>query len=316
MTIRVRRLAGNPILRPEMDARMGQNLNGPSLIRVPDWVSDRLGHYYLYFADHKGSYIRLAFADAIEGPWSVHAPGTLQLEQSLFPTTREALTHGHEKLERLHEAGGLYCHVASPDVHVDDERREIRMYYHGWHEDLTQCTRLALSHDGLGFEARPEVLAPSYLRVFRRDDWHYAMAMPGVFLRSKDGLGGFETGPQLFPDEMRHAGLLVRGDELLVFWTRVGDAPEHVLLSSVDLSPDWHRWRASDAASVLRPEEPWEGSELALAPSVRGLAPEPVRQLRDPAVFEEDGRTWLLYSVAGERGIALAELELDLRRDF
>jgi hypothetical protein len=37
-------------------------------------------------------------------------------------------------------------------------------------------------------------------------------------------------------------------------------------------------------------------------------AAQAVHQLRDPAVYEEDGRTYLLYSVAGESGIAMAEL--------
>ena len=36
--------------------------------------------YYLYFAHHKGSYIRLAFADAVAGPWTVYEPGVLSLE--------------------------------------------------------------------------------------------------------------------------------------------------------------------------------------------------------------------------------------------
>jgi hypothetical protein len=45
------------------------------------------------------------------------------------------------------------------------------------------------------------------------------------------------------------------------------------------------------------------------APSVRGLVHGPVCQLRDPAIFREDGRTFLLYSVAGENGIAIAELK-------
>jgi hypothetical protein len=49
-------------------ARQGRelrpNIQGPSLIRVRDWIPDRLGHYYLYFfADHKeatsGWYIRI-----------------------------------------------------------------------------------------------------------------------------------------------------------------------------------------------------------------------------------------------------------------
>ena len=36
-----------------------------------------------------------------------------------------------------------------------------------------------------------------------------------------------------------------------------------------------------------------------------------VNQLRDPAIFEEDARVYLLYAVAGESGIALAEVILD-----
>jgi hypothetical protein len=311
MALRIRRVPGNPILRPGMDVRMGENLNGPSLLRVPDWVERPLGRYYLYFADHRGSYIRLAFADALEGPWTVFAPGVLPLEESLFPATRAALTGGDAALERLYERGFLYCHVASPDVHVDDARGEIRLYYHGWHEDRSQCSRVAISRNGLSFRALPEVLGPSYLRVFRWHGWHHALAMPGMLLRSRDGLGGFETGPQLFPDEMRHAGLLLRGEELLVFWTRVGDAPEHVLLSRIALRGDWRSWRTGEPESVLRPEWEWEGSDLPIAPSRRGFVAEPVHQLRDPAVFEEDGRTWLLYAVAGERGIALAELGFD-----
>ena len=33
--------------------------------------------------------------------------------------------------------------------------------------------------------------------------------------------------------------------------------------------------------------------------------------LRDPAIYEEGGRVYLLYSVAGEGGIATAELLFD-----
>ena len=73
-----------------MDDRMGDNINGPSLIKVPDWIENPLGQYYLYFAHHQGTHIRLAYADRLEGPWTTHAPGTLQLEdnhQSKFGTS-------------------------------------------------------------------------------------------------------------------------------------------------------------------------------------------------------------------------------------
>lgn len=71
------RSSSNPIIRPHMDDRMGDNVNGPSLIRVPDWIAAPLGRYYLYFAHHDGNFIRLAYADDIEGQWTMHRPGVL-----------------------------------------------------------------------------------------------------------------------------------------------------------------------------------------------------------------------------------------------
>lgn len=59
---------------------------------------------------------------------------------------------------------------------------------------------------------------------------------------------------------------------------------------------------------MIEPEFDWEGVELSLEPSYRGTIMGPVRQLRDPAIFEEAGHTYLLYSVAGEYGLAIAEL--------
>jgi len=35
-----------------------------------------------------------------------------------------------------------------------------------------------------------------------------------------------------------------------------------------------------------------------------------LNQLRDPTVYEENGRVYLLYAVAGESGIAIAEVKL------
>jgi hypothetical protein len=86
MSVRVTRLGNGPIIGPELHQSIGANIQGPSLIRVPPWIKDRLGAYYLHFADHKGSYIRLAYADALTGPWRVHPPGSLHLAQSGFLT--------------------------------------------------------------------------------------------------------------------------------------------------------------------------------------------------------------------------------------
>ena len=64
---------------------------------------------------------------------------------------------------------------------------------------------------------------------------------------------------------------------------------------------------------MLRPERDWEGADAPLEPSVRSTAYGHVNQLRDPAVFEDaaSGRVFLLYAVAGESGIAIAEVHLD-----
>jgi hypothetical protein len=46
MDVRVIRLANGPIIGPHLHSSIGANIQGPSLIRVPDWIHDRLGTYY------------------------------------------------------------------------------------------------------------------------------------------------------------------------------------------------------------------------------------------------------------------------------
>ena len=311
-TIRVARLSAEPIIRPHMDARMGSNINGPSLIRAPDWIEEPLGRYYLYFADHKGSYIRLACADELAGPWRMYTPGTLTLEASHFATVRpdpDGISEGTRRdAAGTIEQDYLHPHIASPDVHADHDRREIRMYYHGMLNDGEQRTRVAVSADGITFEARREILGNSYFRVFRHQRRHYALVMPGELRRSRDGLGGFESGPMLFCPEMRHAAVRYTGDALDVFWSKVGDVPERILHSRVRLDGEWAEWREEGARVVLEPEHAWEGAGSSVEPSVRGEINRLVRQLRDPCVYEEDGRTYLLYCGGGESGIGIAEV--------
>ena len=136
------------------------------------------------------------------------------------------------------------------------------------------------------------------------------MVMPGQFCQSKDGLPPFEEGPLLFNRDMRHAALLERRGTLYVFWTQVGDTPERILLSTIELSVGWQAWQETDAVEVLRPERQWEGVDAPLEPSVRSTAYGHVNQLRDPAVFVEGDHVYLLYAVAGESGIGIAEVEL------
>lgn len=298
--MKVERFINNPIIEPGMSASIGKNINGPSLIRVPNWLEKPLGRYYLYFAHHRGTFIRLAYADQLEGPWSIYEPGTLQL-------------------------GDSYCdhHIASPDVHVDEKRHEIRMYYHGRLPEgsqgakvsvssdgtkVSQGTKVSVSSDGVNFTCYEPTLGWPYFRVFQWGGYYHALAGRGIFYRSRDGLTDFERTAVLFSRDMRHDALKLDGNTLYVFYTNVGDVPEHILLATVELRDDWMSWKETDAVTVVKPETDYEGVDLPLEPSVRSLATQRVRQLRDPAIYEEDGATYLLYSVAGESGIAIARL--------
>src|SRR6185437_6028988 len=293
--VRAVRLSENPILTPRSSPTVGDNLNGPSLIRVPDWVEKPLGHYYLYFAHHEGKFIRLAYANRVEGPWTVYEAGTLHLS---------AVTHCHD-------------HIASPDVHVDESRHQIRMYFHcpaeGTSRDIgIQKSFVGLSHDGLHFSPIEVPLGDPYFRVFRWHGYYYALARAGVLLRSHDGLTPFETGPALFADDaklvLRHAAVDVQGNRLAIYYSRIGDRPERILLSYISLVPDWRAWKASPPVTVISPETPEEGSDRPLEVSKMGEAEVRVRELRDPAIFHDGGKTYLLYSIAGEAGLSIAEL--------
>jgi len=279
--MRARRLECNPIITPRTHHGIGENINGPSLIRAPRWLSAARGRYYLYFAHHHGETIRLACADDLCGPWEVYEPGVLHVDET--------------------ECTG---HVASPDIHVDDAL--IRMYFHG-PTDAGQKTFVATSTDGLHFTPRPDVLGGAYFRVFEWAGAWYALARDGCIYRAGDPFGPFEKGPELFP-RMRHCAVRVVRDGLQVFYSEIGDRPERILLSDIHPVGDWRDWQPSQRLVLLQPEQPWEGADLPVRASVSGWAPEPLHELRDPAVYEEHGRAWLVYSIAGEAGLAMAEL--------
>ena len=289
------RLPHNPIVTPESSASLGDNINGPSLIAVPTWISHPLGRYYLYFAHHQGKYIRLAYADNLTGPWKIYEPGVLRIEDV-------PLCHDH---------------IASPDAHVDSAEHRIRLYFHcpaaGEGKAIEiQKSGVALSADGLHFTAKNVALGAPYFRVFQWRGTYYSIARSGVVSRSADPLAAFEQGPTLFHEdpklELRHAAVDVRGDTLSIYFSRIGDRPERIVVSHIALTPDWIHWKTSPPETVIAPEKDYEGADRPLETSKMDLAPGRVRELRDPAIFRENGKTYLLYTISGESGIAIAEL--------
>jgi len=322
--VRAVRLTQNPMITVQSSPSLSDNVNGPSIVRVPAWVKQPMGRYYAYFAHHKGRFIRLAYADAITGPWKVYEPGVLRVEDTAFMRPGPDPPSDPE----------FYTHVASPEIFVDDKRKQIVMWFHGWwtawrpwpatsadarawarQNGYGQFTQSAVSSDGAHFAVQPAITKTSYLRSFQLDGWFYAMARLGVLLRSKDPLASFEMGPSAFSStayagRVRHVATVLRGRKLFVFFSAIGDAPERILLSTMDLTGDWQMWKASVPVEMLRPREPYECPNLPLAPSAPGEIEGPAQQLRDPAVFEEGGRVFLFYSICGEQGLAAAEVTL------
>lgn len=318
------RFPENPLVSVETSKSLGDNVNGPSVIRVPTWIQHPLGRYYMYFAHHKGAYIRLAYANSLAGHWKIYEPGVLNVHDTIFYRLQP---------DPPDSPASLYTHVASPDLFIDEANQQLVMYIHGMWTDgkrwpvepvsaakwmlengYAQYTQTTVSRDGIHFQTRPGIaLRTSYLRTFRWNGEYYGMARLGVLSKSEDPLADFEPGPNPFDHgpyarRVRHVAVLVRRNKLYVFFSAIGDAPEKILLSTIVLDRDWLNWKASAAVEVLAPREPYECVELPVTPSKAGESEGKEHALRDPAVLEENGKVFLLYSVCGEQGIGAADV--------
>ena len=323
--LNARRLAQNPLITVSSSLTLGDNVNGPTVVRVPEWVDRPLGKYYMYFANHMGTFVRLAYAPAVSGPWKVHEPGVLDVHDTAF---------FREQPDPVETREDFYTHVASPEILFDAAARRIVIWTHGWWtrgerwpvkpadartwaraNGYGQYTQSAVSNDGLHFTVQPAVTKTSYLRVFARGSSYFGVSRLGLVSRASNPLDEFVPGPNVFrgtafAGRVRHVALVVRNNRLLVFFTAIGDAPERVYMSSVDLVADWQAWHASAFTEVLAPETAYECVDLPNVPSEGGDISAPAKQIRDPFVFEDEGRAFLFYSTCGEQGIAAAEITL------
>jgi hypothetical protein len=318
MNITATRIGDSPIIHPHMDDRMGDNINGPAIIAMPDWAPG-LGRYHLYFSDHKGTYIRLAYADDLLGPWTIHSPGSLDLADSFYePADPPSPAPGQRPpwAEKM-DGGYLYAHIASPDVHVDHANKRFMMYYHGLLRHGDQLSRMAISDDGVTFTAKEPLLAPPYVRAFQHKGMIYAITWGGDIWRAPDWGAPFVKGPNVafyhprkgIGEGFRHGEARIIDGLLHIFYTRFGDRPERILHSTIHIDKDWMEWTANSPETLLSPEGEWEGAELALNRSVMGAAHCQLRELRDPCYFQDtDGQRYLLYVGGGESGIGLARL--------
>ena len=343
---------GEPIISAAMFRDLGaspedgQNINGPCAIRIPDWIepanrADPTAIYYLYFAHHQGRYIRLAWASKVEGPWHLYHVG-----KDFSPGSRGVLDLGENRTIGLANGLSIQKHIASPDIVIDGARRRLIMYFHGqtYHrgESANQKTFVATSSDGLAFAVSsipPVIIADFYFRALEFNGNLYGFCKEGAIFKARNPVApwqppaGFDFAGPLWVKRtdnpfgaviknaattaeklhLRHTALLRTEHTLYVFYTRVGDSPERVQASTIDLAAgDYDKWAPTfPPIEVLKARPGWEGGELVPAPSNDGAAPANVNQLRDPGILQDtDGSIYLFYSGRGEVGLGLARLTL------
>nr|CAI78744.1 hypothetical protein [uncultured Gammaproteobacteria bacterium] len=201
---------GKPVITSSMFAALGvpeegENINGPSVIRLPDWLTrtERASpeaNYYMYFARHGadrvGDYIRMAWAAHPEGPWTLFRTG-----KHVYPGNRGVLDTGAAGIINISGGRELTGSVGSPDVIVDHANQRIIMYFHAKinleteHSGINQPGKLhskafvATSPNGLDFNQpgnriRPRPLGGAYFRTFEASDWLYAIGNTGTMYRA------------------------------------------------------------------------------------------------------------------------------------
>lgn len=213
------------------------NLNGAACIRLPaDFPTGQRVHpsanYYLYFADHSGTYIRMAWSASLEGTWT----GYRMDEGTYSSGNRGVLDLGSDGSIDIGN-NTVEDHIASPQVLIerddsDPQNPEFRfvMYYHGKLNDPNngpQRTFVATSSDGLNFNqpsdpgsrngqaghgTRDFSHGDSYFRVFEEGGRYYAFSNTGDLFAIDENSPGdllsasWSKGPQPFIDETDSRG--------------------------------------------------------------------------------------------------------------
>ncbi len=345
---------GEPIVTEAMfqalgaGKREGKNMNGPSAIRIPDWIpptnrADPTAVYYLYFAHHQGKYVRMAWAAEINGPWALYDVG-----DSVEMGNRGVLDLGGKPMPIGNGIVLADNHIASPNAHVDNANQRIILYFHSGSRTSVdgekiegQKSFVATSDYGLEFagQVEPVILGNSYFNVFHYNGNTYALDNGASLFEAPDATKPWQAPPGWdFADDLwepsksayqadidsegydfsslrvRHASAWVKGDTLYTFYSRRGlTPPERIMMSVTDLgaSSNHEDWDPSyPPEDIYRAQPGWEGGHFEQLPSKSGGAPENVNQLRDPCIFEDrDGNLYVFYTAAGEDALGIIHLD-------
>jgi hypothetical protein len=215
-------VAGGAVIAPNSEP--GDPAN-PSVIRVPEWIPSNQrpsasANYYMYYGSHTDDYIRMRWAETLDGPWSTfNLGGTYNGHdrRGVFDTDSDPTRDN-------------YDHVFAPDVHVDNVNQRIIMYYHGKNQgpsyDLPSGTRIWRRHDnfvatsqyGLNFNdpveaggetghgpvshttegvTREVIIGPDYQHVFEYKGGFYSVSKRGTLQKAPNPADPWAPHPTL-----------------------------------------------------------------------------------------------------------------------
>ena len=322
----------------------GKNINGPCVIALPDWLPlekrvNPTAKYYLYFAHHNGSYIRMAWAKEIIGPWQLY-----NADSTISEPNRGVISlYGDGKTKKILLANSIEIssHIASPIVQIDNENKRFKLFFHGptklTSEDKTdQRNFLAYSDDGIQFQKNisPVMLAGSYLYPFNYKGKYYGFSNGGLF-HEAPATGAIDKAPKNFDYSktlwssrnnffkeaiakmndndfrVRHTSVYLENDLLHIFFSSSHDTPEQIYYCSANLNRvNSENWKVTTFYPIMRASESWEGGDIEPIESLGGPAKSMINEVRDPSIFKDnDGKLYLFYCAGGERGIGVASLE-------
>ncbi|MBC7487950.1 MAG: hypothetical protein H7282_14505 [Cytophagaceae bacterium] len=76
------------------------------------------------------------------------------------------------------------------------------------------------------------------------------------------------------------------------------------------MTKDWNTGTPGAPITIAEPQTKEEGVEQLVTKSAPGLYYGKVRELRDPAVYVENKKWYILYSISGESDISIGELKI------
>ena len=320
----------------------GEDINGPCVIRLPEWLPiEKRVHptakYYLYFGHHHGAYIRMAWAENLNGKWTLY-----NADSTVLPLKRGVLGLYNKKNGKNITPGNnieISSHIASPVVLIDNIKKQFILFFHGQTKLISetkndQRTFVCYSNNGVDFQKNisPVMLGGSYFAPFIYKNQWYSFSNGGLFHEAPK-IKGFDETPGVFDYSkilwttrhnffekaitetgnsnfrVRHLTTFLEKNILHIFFSSSHDTPERIYYTKCNLNGESNTWTAQSFRCIFQAREVWEGGNLTPKPSEGGAAKSMLNEVRDPYIFKDnDGKIYLFYCAGGERGIGMAQV--------